>query len=266
MSWRSNGPQAQRQSHALLDRVMELAKSLSPHRVSLARLRSEAEALKEFDPAGAYDVLGAVACLRHSPDEARRHHETAIRIDGSEEYVFNYGVSLRRMGFLPDAIKQLTKAFNLNPQSVMTVEELLQTNMGAGRVSEAERWLCELNKRAPKQSAELAMQVQKMRAFLDKHDVDERDVQALVSRCISIMHQHGVWALRLLVWHNEEDEQAVMCFVVPFEADLVALLEAVATSLATDEIPAEVAGRVVPFINREHKNEGDQWPSLRVIS
>lgn len=266
MSWRSNGPQAQPLAPVLMERARVLADtSLSPPRLDLSRLRSESEQLLKSDAVGAHELLGAVACLRQKPDEARHHHQNAIRLYGDEMRVFNYGTSLVRMGFFDEGIAQYHKAFELNPSHVKPLRELVRTSLRAGYVTEAERWLEELVKRTPEDSAMAGMEVRAVREFLSQYDVDELHLQALVSRCISILHEKSIWALRTSLWIVYEDEQLVIQFRVPFETDFGDLLDAVAVSLSKDEIPAEVDGRVVPYFLREHKDE-DQWPSLRVIS
>lgn len=265
MSRRSNGPQAQPLAHALLERVMMLSReSLSPSTLDLVRLKSEAESLLKTDAAGAHDVLGAVACLRQRPTEARYHHEIAARVGGNEEYIFNYGTSLARMGCFEEAIARYSAAFDLDPYSIETARVLTQANLDSGHVTEAERWLEELSKRTPEGGTEMAAKVRGVRAFLDEYGVAEAELQALVSRCIGALHEENIWALKIGLWLNDEDEQLVVGFQVPHEADLCALMEAIASSLAEDEILAEAAGRVIPFFHREHK-ETDRCPSLHVI-
>lgn len=89
----------------------------APSQFEVARLKREATKLKNGNIAAYSGIMGMIACLDNDVTECKRHHELAIRLDGSVEHYDSYCTSLYNLGLIQDTYQWAKKGLSLFPHA-----------------------------------------------------------------------------------------------------------------------------------------------------
>jgi hypothetical protein len=115
----------------------------------LRRIEREAEALKRVDPAAAFTVLGAVACLRKDYASMRDLHTRAIDLGGGAFAMFQYSVSLFKADFWGEALALAEAGHADDALNVLCIEKMIGCALTLGLKSRARAYAQKWRKLRP---------------------------------------------------------------------------------------------------------------------
>lgn len=99
----------------------------APSQLEVARLKREAAKLKNGNRAIYAAILGMIACLDNDVEECKKHHQLAIRLDGSVEHYDSYCTSLYNLGRIQDAYLWAQKGLRVFPHAPKLILSALKS-------------------------------------------------------------------------------------------------------------------------------------------
>lgn len=141
----------------------------------LRRLRNEAQAAMDANPAASHVVLGILACLEGDVAKMREHHRIAINLGGQSYIAYeNYTVSLQRSGFYREAWQVAQESLEKFPDVKGLLELTIRTAFYSGRVHQAvellkQRW----HKISPEAENAMASKMDDVVAVCDELGMDD---------------------------------------------------------------------------------------------
>ena len=94
----------------------------------------DARALIRSDPVSAYTVLGALAALRGDADDARTHHENALKLSSASMREFtNYSASLLILDMYEEAFELVLQALGRFPNNHELLDDAIERAVDAAR-------------------------------------------------------------------------------------------------------------------------------------
>jgi tetratricopeptide (TPR) repeat protein len=100
--------------------------------------RQVRQVLGAGDFAGGYTLLGALAAVRGSVEEARSHHGKAASAAPGDPGIFrNYAISLLKLGLIDEAIAMADRSWRLDKSQGDNFSLLIQMILHTGRIQEA---------------------------------------------------------------------------------------------------------------------------------
>lgn len=201
--------QAKPATQGLFQALSELSRLPVEERddITIARLKREAEKLRNADAQGSYMALGALAALKWNVEQLRHNHEASLRGAGASRSnaLFNYSASLQQVALMDEAAEKLIEAHGLEREDPYLLETAIRTNLHAGRMGDVKELLDRLHKLDQEQFETLKF-INQIFDLMDREDLANDGVHNICQCIFGLLHERQVgWiSARFEARDNEE--------------------------------------------------------------
>lgn len=125
----------------IIAQLNEMVRSRDADEFTLRRLKSEAEKIKEKDPADAFSILGMIACIEKDIKSMHSHHKNAIAYSNeSVRDLSQYVISLNNCRLFEDVYEYALKVFEKDPTNDKNLDILIRATSKLSLEEEFEKY------------------------------------------------------------------------------------------------------------------------------
>lgn len=237
---------------SLFDQLMRAFATYPKDAVGIARVERVGRALMARDAAVAHQVIGACAAARGSTEEAKRHHEQAIRLAPHDDDAWsNFLVSLTILNDI-DAVREKAAFIGEHYRSnSRLVKAALDSLVELGLLRSAARFI-QMHDMSQHEACTSDWH-QAIDSLLERHDVDEDDLAQAVAEVRHFLAEKGLTRPEYLCQYVEDDvggsgEMAFSLHVHSSPDQAIALEGELFQYLAARHLAAEERGAITFYL------------------
>ena len=174
----------------------------------LRRIERDARALMRKDAGFAHTVLGAVAALRGNSEEARQHHDIALKRSGWSATAYqNYSVSLTLLGELTEAFKLEIEAYQRYPGDKELLRQVVGTALESTHFREGLELCAQWNESVPGHPLPYEPLLKTLTTAVERQAFDEELIREVLEIARGVLRESHVRTLSgaILADHTDSD-------------------------------------------------------------
>lgn len=216
---------------------------------TLKRLEREAKSIASVDPGASYMCQGIISFFQNKPDDVRRLFNKSIKISsGHSTPIFNYAVTLKKMGFYKEHLQYANTAYNLDQADLVCFAETIFGNILNGNFDTAHELLVKASKL--RLNSDQIIIDNNILQFIQSNSISQSDFVKLQDTAYDLLHSKNIFVMKPTLAISEDEDSTCLSYQILLDKpvhEIVDLDVMHAQALAREPSLLEISNKVVIY-------------------